>query len=390
VFAKEMGLKLVDEKTGGLIEGNMPTVPQFLNRILSLTIPTQNRVFDAFMDRFTAVLEVARERGTLDVGTETVKADSIKKTGEQLVYQDPRSGAKTQYVKFDEKHKVVYRAFKDVARKVKDALPIQYVQNIKSGRVWAATGTYNETDAKGNVTPELGLWGPTANRWVPTADATNEKRWKPIDKGEAQKLWDAEIAAGPKFQTTQRHLITGAILPVWERLKGNPRIFRLQTDDGEKFLGRFIEPEHVNQVLSQLGLNADKPNYSPQDAVDAVVERGERLKLSNGWTLKRARAWATSSASSSRARTTRITNSCARKAWRSSASATPRGISCPPATTPRASWRTSPSTARWWRAMPGAAPRRRPMKRASPARRRLPRRPQPAHRPRSSSSAATW
>jgi hypothetical protein len=289
VFAKEMGLKLVDEKTGGLIEGNMPTVPQFLNRILSLTIPTQNRVFDAFMDRFTAVLEVARERGTLDVGTETVKADSIKKTGEQLVYQDPRSGAKTQYVKFDEKHKVVYRAFKDVARKVKDALPIQYVQNIKSGRVWAATGTYNETDAKGNVTPELGLWGPTANRWVPTADATNEKRWKPIDKGEAQKLWDAEIAAGPKFQTTQRHLITGAILPVWERLKGNPRIFRLQTDDGEKFLGRFIEPEHVNQVLSQLGLNADKPNYSPQDAVDAVVERGERLKLSNGWTLKRAR-----------------------------------------------------------------------------------------------------
>jgi tRNA G10 N-methylase Trm11 len=283
---REMGIKLVDEKTGAFMDNKIPSVPQFLNRLLSLTITTQDKVFDAFMTRFEAGLEAARESGRLDVGTETVKADSIKKTGEKLVYKDPRSGAETRYVRFDEQHKIAYVPFSKVAKR-KD---VTFLKNIRSGRIWAVATRFNDTDAKGNVIPTVILWSPNpfSRRTVRAADVTDTRKWTDTG-GEAKALWEKEIADGPKFETVQRHLITGAILPVWNRLKGNPRIFRLQTDDGQKYLGRFIDPAYVNDVLTRLGLSADKPGYSPQEAVAAVVDRSERLKLANGWTLKRSR-----------------------------------------------------------------------------------------------------
>src|SRR5690606_25304074 len=60
-----MGLEgIVDKKTGGLNSSKMPTVPKFLNRLLSLTQEQQDQVFDEFMQRLDDVVRYAIDQGT--------------------------------------------------------------------------------------------------------------------------------------------------------------------------------------------------------------------------------------------------------------------------------------------------------------------------------------
>ena len=56
------------------------------------------------------------------------------------------------------------------------------------------------------------------------------------------------------------HLITGVILPIWDRLKGNPRVVRLQTDNGERLIGRVVPNDAIAATLKALGAEAKGKN----------------------------------------------------------------------------------------------------------------------------------
>ena len=59
--AKQMGLNLLDEN-GGLSESKIPTIPQFLNRLLSLKTDMQNAVFDEFEKRLVEAVEYSKQQ----------------------------------------------------------------------------------------------------------------------------------------------------------------------------------------------------------------------------------------------------------------------------------------------------------------------------------------
>lgn len=282
---EEMGLNVQDPNTGALLSEKLPSVSQFLNRLLSLTIDRQNAVFDEFYARFLNSMEVARHMGTLDVGTETIRAESITKTSEQTAFTDERSGAETKYVKFRERHKINYLSFEKAA-----APGNGFYRNLRSGRIWARGSQYSETGSTGIVTDKVTLRGPNPDSVQTPAlyDLEDPKKWEKLDDAQAEALWNEEIAKGPEYRERDIHMITGAILPIWDRLKGKPRIFRLATDEGERFLGRVIRDADVSTVLKNLGLTAERPNLTPQQAVDRVVEDGYRLELANNWKIRRS------------------------------------------------------------------------------------------------------
>ena len=51
--------------------------------------------------------------------------------------------------------------------------------------------------------------------------------YRPIHPKEAKQLWEAEALAAPEFFAETIHLVTGAILPIWDRIAGHPRIYRV-------------------------------------------------------------------------------------------------------------------------------------------------------------------
>jgi len=77
-------------------------------------------------------------------------------------------------------------------------------------------------------------------------------------------------------------------LPIWNRLPDESlRVYRLQTDDGERVIGRLISPATMGEVCRALGLD-DAPTLAPNEAWSAVLADGAVLHLAGGLTVRRA------------------------------------------------------------------------------------------------------
>ena len=288
-FEEQTGLALRQKDDEGRVMGALeqtPPITQFLNRLLSLKIDLQNKVFDAFSQRLDAVIEARREAGLLDVGLETIKADKIVKDGEQTVHTVEGSGAETKYVKLKVSNKFKPTTFDTVAssewRKV-----VAWLES-PNGKVYAAAEAPSMTDESGRVVDNYRLVSPVSDsRVVNRANVDKpDSKWRRIEKSEASALWRKETADAPEFVTRDLHLITGAILPIWDRLKGNPRVVRLQTDAGERLIGREVPNSAIAATLKALGAEVKAGNYAPAEVFEKVAA-GARARLANGWTLSR-------------------------------------------------------------------------------------------------------
>lgn len=293
-FEQQTGLRLVDPATGDLYK-ELPGITQFLNRLLSLKIDTQNRVFGEFSGRLDDVIARAAAAGTLDTGLETVRADKVRKVADKVVHVDPATGAETRYVSLELQHRnhpLDFETTLEGGRYTGHTKPAFFVRNRESGRIYAAAEARPFTDAQtGQIVEQYRLASPLDYRLTPrhTIDGPGaERRWEKIpDMAQAKSAWDAAVAATPEYRKEPLHLITGAILPIWDRLRGNTKVYRLQTDAGERLLGRVIDNKFVPETLRALGAEHTAEKVTPHDLAEHLIEGG-RAALANGWTLKRA------------------------------------------------------------------------------------------------------
>ena len=101
-FLRQTGLEsIIDEETNRIAEDRMPDTRTFLNRMLSLKLDMQEKVFDAFMLRMEEKVEMAVERGEFDAGLQTIRALKSRVVADDLAYTDPRSGAETRLVELE-------------------------------------------------------------------------------------------------------------------------------------------------------------------------------------------------------------------------------------------------------------------------------------------------
>ena len=82
------------------------------------------------------------------------------------------------------------------------------------------------------------------------------------------------------------HIVTGLLLPIWKRLPNeSTRVYRLQTDDGERIVGRRVSPTWAATAVS-----GDTPSLDPEAAFAALLEGDTVLDLAEGLQLRRVRA----------------------------------------------------------------------------------------------------
>jgi hypothetical protein len=65
------------------------------------------------------------------------------------------------------------------------------------------------------------------------------------------------------------------------------RVFRLQTDSGEKLLGRLVHAENIASVYRNLGIS-ETPKMTADEVFQAVWKRKEVVLLVRGWQLRSA------------------------------------------------------------------------------------------------------
>lgn len=253
----------------------------FLNRIMSLELDKQNAVFDAFNTIFEREYEKALEDGTLDMGMETVRADKVEVADEITVYTDPKTGAETKYVQAKAYTKTnPARTVEALKKRAKNFIGL-YRKN--DGTVIGVFSAADRTDESGAVTKQVKVLGPVSSgTWQ---QKTLEKQAAPIPESEWDDAWAAEVEKAPKYKEEVKHMLTGALLPVWNKLpaSGNVKVQRLIADDGRQYLGRIIDPVNIDGVLKSLGATKGrtKKTYSPADVQKAVFQNGGKAILDN-------------------------------------------------------------------------------------------------------------
>lgn len=288
-FLRQTGLEdIMDTDTNSLVESKMPSTRLFLNRMLSLTLDMQNKVFDAFLERMDEKVMVAQERGEFDAGLQTIRALESKVVSDDVAYVDEKTGAETRLVELELKHATTIYQFPE---KLAGA---GYVVNAKSGKVYVRTKrTVRVTTKAGAIVDGYRLQGTTGVQLKDETDFASRDGVDPyrtITEQEARELWAAENAKRPEFFTERMHMVVGAMLPIWDRLKvdGAIKVARTQTVDGRRLLGMLVDKKSLPELRKRLNLSSSASKLTPEQVMVRLLQ-GDTGELSNGWKLERVR-----------------------------------------------------------------------------------------------------
>ena len=276
---KKLGLydKLFDE-WGRINEGSpdLRDISKFLNRILSLEVDEQNATFQQFYDTFERMMDAAIANGTVDMGLENYRADKVEVLDETVIRKDP-SGADTRYVQMKVYRKPELIPFSALDTKLRD---FKGLVRLEDGGVRAVYEISSKTNEKGEIQRRFSLESPVRGvRSVYVESTLNEKTTK-LNKSEWAQAWTEETAKAPEYNESTLHLLTGTLLPIWNRLPANnTRVMRVVTSDGGQYLGRVIRPDQIDGVLRSFGANRTMQTYTPEQVSDLILTKGKEVVL---------------------------------------------------------------------------------------------------------------
>lgn len=277
---RKLGLyeKFHDEYGNFKLNDSVSTdIPMFLNRILALDVDSQNKVFEAFEEIRQSYYDAAIEAGTLDMGMENVKADKVDIENDSTVYTDPSTGAETRYIKAKVYNKpTVIKTLED-AKAYKPNF--QGIVRMEDGSVRAVYRIADQTNAMGIVQKRYRLQGASGSV-VNTMNAKNlETRTEKVPETEWKDAWKEAVKSVPEYDESELHMITGALLPIWNKLptEGTTKAMRITASDGTQYLGRIIPPKQIDAVLRGLGVKGTsvKKEYSGTDLYSAIMDKAQ-------------------------------------------------------------------------------------------------------------------
>jgi hypothetical protein len=136
----------------------------------------------------------------------------------------------------------------------------------------------------GEIERRVRLIRPMESHGVPLKMMA-ESHWVESDRDTFATAWQRELAEVPEFTNSTIHIVAGLLLPIWKRLPNeSTRVYRLQTDAGERIIGRKVSPAWVASAMA-----AGAPTLTTEDAFAALIDGRTILDLSEGLQLRRVR-----------------------------------------------------------------------------------------------------
>ncbi|MTH66246.1 MULTISPECIES: bifunctional class I SAM-dependent methyltransferase/DEAD/DEAH box helicase [Paracoccaceae] len=279
-FEDATGLSLTDDNG---LKDDLPPITTFLNRLLALTIDMQAVLFSAFEELLDARIEGAIAAGVYDLGLETLRAESFRVADARVIYTHPGSGAETQLLTIAEKRRNTPTALADALDWLDDP-KARLLVNSRSGRAAVQVPATSLMLDDGTIEPRLRLIRPTESSTVP-AKIMDDTHWLEADRAAFTAAWTAELAEVPEFSESTLHIVSGLLLPIWKQLpQDETRVYRLQTDDGQRIIGRRVSPTWVATTLAD-----DAPKLSAAQVHALVLEGKTVVRLAESMELHRSR-----------------------------------------------------------------------------------------------------
>ena len=290
-FETATGLSLTYE--GGLKE-DLPPMPKFLNRLLALPIAEQNALFAALEERIAALIAEAMESGSYDRGVETVHADSLVLASREPVFTHEATGATTELCEIKRRDKLEPLTAEAALALQGEASgagrETRLITNERSHRAALVLPHVARMLEDGGVEDRVRLVRPAARETMARAEL-DASTWREADEEQWRALWEAEIDGLPSHTESRFWLVTGLLLPIWDRVPDrNMRVRRLTADSGEHMIGRVLGPAEAVEFRNALGL-AGGPGLTPAELFGEIMDRGAAFPLATGgdraWRLAR-------------------------------------------------------------------------------------------------------
>jgi hypothetical protein len=279
-FEDATGLSLTDDNG---LKDDLPPITTFLNRLLALTIDMQAVLFAAFEELLDQRIEGAIAAGVYDLGLETLRAESFRVTDARVIYTHPGSGAETQLLSIAQKQRNTPLSMADALDWLDDP-KARLLVNSRSGRAAVQVPATSLMLDDGTIEPRLRLIRPLEASTVP-AKIMDDTHWLEADRAAFTEAWRAELAEVPEFSETTLHIVAGLLLPIWKQLpQDETRVYRLQTDDGQRIIGRRVSPSWVATTLA-----SDAPKLTAAQVHALVLEGKTVVRLAEGMELHRSR-----------------------------------------------------------------------------------------------------
>jgi predicted RNA methylase len=279
-FEDATGLTLTDDNG---IKDELPPITTFLNRLLALTIELQGILFTAFEQLLTAKVEGAIASGVYDAGLETLTAESFVVTGRRTIYGHPGTGAETRLLTITERQRNRPVTLDDALAWHSDR-HARLLVNDRSGRAAVQIPASSLMLDDGEIERRVRLIRPMEAHNL-SLKAMAETHWQEVDRAAFTVAWTAELAELPEFEDRTIHIVTGLLLPIWKRLPNeSTRVYRLQTDDGERIVGRRVSPAWAINASAASG-----GTLTPDAAFAALMDGRTILDLADGLQLRRVR-----------------------------------------------------------------------------------------------------
>lgn len=279
-FESATGLKLMDANG---IKDNLPPITTFLNRLLALTIELQGILFTAFEQLLDARVQGAIASGIYDVGLETLTAESFVVTDRQVIYTHPATGTETRLLTISEKRRNRPLSLADALAHADSDIG-KLLVNGKSGRAAVQLPAPSLMLDDGEIERRVRLVRPMEHHHASLKSMAGS-HWREADRMTFAAAWTRELDEVPEFENSTLHIVAGLLLPVWKRLPNeSTRVYRLQTDDGERIIGRRVSPAWAANAAS-----TGTASLAPEDAYAALIDGRTILDLAEGLQLRRVR-----------------------------------------------------------------------------------------------------
>jgi hypothetical protein len=285
-----MDLQVAQRAMGSM--ARQPDMQKFLNRVLNLPVQQQHVLLDALTRQTLENIQVAKENGTYSEGVQNIENVQSEVVHSQVLYRHPDSGAETQLVEINLTANTFYRAWlpgTDPGQNV-----IGYVKQVRSGRVYGFEERHEHTlpDQRTNILRRR-LQGITRSDVVDETEFNDPGQYQEIDAEEAQRWWENFRATAPKVYHDTAYLLTGVLLPVWNRIpaEASHQMYRIDLSDGRRLLGRrILDSRHLTAISRAFGVSVEAGvNLDPAGVFNAVFTNSQTVELTNHQRLARRR-----------------------------------------------------------------------------------------------------
>jgi predicted RNA methylase len=221
--------------------------------------------------------------GTYDAGLETLLAESFVVADRRVIYTHPGTGAETRLLTIVERRRNRPMTLEEAFERLSDSCAVPLV-NERSGRAALQVPAPSFMLDDGEIERRVRLIRPMEQHSLPL-NVMMESHWAVVDRESFRSAWQAELLDVPEFSVSTIHIVAGLLLPIWKRLPDeSTRVYRLQTDAGERVIGRKVSPDWVAATLA-----SDAPALTPDAAFTALLEGRTVLSVAEGLQLRRVR-----------------------------------------------------------------------------------------------------